>query len=113
MIDGWVRNAKVTRIIDGDTVVVDVELGYQVGWQGKVRLYGINAPERRGKSKPEGIKATEHLRHLLDSFGWDVVLKSHKNKAGKYGRWIVEIIAGDVNINQRMVLDGHAVRYDP
>ena len=113
MIDEWIRSAKVTRVVDGDTVEVLVDLGYQTHWKGKVRLWGINAPEARGKSKPEGIKATDHLKYLLNSLSWDVTLRSHKNKAGKYGRWIVEIISRDVSINQQMVLDGHAVEYMP
>ena len=111
MTDEWVRNARVIRLIDGDTIEIEIDLGYRVFVREKVRLYGINAPECRGKSKEAGRKATEHLKFLFNSHSRNVKVRSHKNKKGKYGRWVVEVISGDLNINQQMVLDGHAVEY--
>jgi endonuclease YncB( thermonuclease family) len=107
----WYR-ADLVHAIDGDTAVVDVDLGFRHRWTIHVRLYGINAPELVGPNRLAGLAAQEHLEELLAMPG--LMLHSHKDKPDKYGdRWLGEFFRDGVSLNERMVEAGHAVRYVP
>lgn len=105
-------NAKVTDVYDGDTITVNIDLGLKT-WvmSEKIRLYRINAPELRGDERKEGLKSRNFLRrHILDK---DIILQTIKDKKGKYGRYLGEIIlVGEdetqTNINDLMVTKGYA-----
>ena len=90
--------AVVIKVYDGDTVTVDVDLGWSVVIKKqKIRLLGINAPEVRGKSKQAGKESRDRLKEkILDQ---EITLKTFKDKKGKYGRWLGIIILDDMNIN--------------
>ena len=115
--DEYVRRARIVRLVDGDTVDVDIDLGMSITTRQRLRLFGINTPEVRGPEKVAGHAATQHLADLLVEFKhpgeWDIVVRTHKDKKGKFGRYLAELIGdenGDaVNLNERMVADGHAV----
>lgn len=99
--------AHITRVYDGDTVTVDIDLGLNVWVRNeKVRLYGINAPELRGMERPQGIESRDHLRELI--LDKDVIIETIKDKKGKYGRYLGIIMLGKTNINEQMVKDGFA-----
>ena len=109
---------KVVRVIDGDTVDVDIDLGFGV-WLHKerVRLYGIDTPESRTRDLEEkkyGLAAKEFLTKMLDDEG-GIILKTHKDAEGKFGRILGELWRtteyGDQSINQYLVDKHHAVRY--
>ena len=101
--------AKVTAVYDGDTVTVDIVLGFEV-WlrEQRVRLLNINTPEVRGKNKEAGIVARDALREKV--LGKDILIKS--DRRGKYGRWLVEIFVEEENINQWLLTEGLAVPYE-
>ena len=108
----------VVKIIDGDTVDVDIDLGFGV-WLKKerVRLYGIDTPESRTRDLEEkkyGLAAKEFLTGMLDDEG-GVVLKTHKDAEGKFGRILGELWRttdyADKSINDYMVEKRHAVAY--
>ena len=107
----WYR-CYVDRVIDGDTVVLDIDMGLGcILIKQYVRLFGINSPEKTGKTKEEGLAAKTHLQELiLDSV--DLMCKTHKDKKGKYGRWLVELYDDGSNLNQQMIKDGHALPMD-
>ena len=116
--DLYVRRAKIVRLVDGDTVDVDMDLGMSITTRQRLRLFGINTPEVRGPEKAAGHAATEHLAELLVTFAhkgeWDIVVQTYKDKKGKYGRYLAVLLGEDsdgnpVNLNERMVTDGHAV----
>jgi micrococcal nuclease len=116
--DLYVRRAKIVRLVDGDTVDVDIDLGMAITTRQRLRLFGINTPEVRGPEKVAGHAATQHLADLLVQFRhegeWDIVVKTYKDKKGKYGRYLADLIGEDeggdeINLNERMVSDGHAV----
>jgi micrococcal nuclease len=116
--DDYIRRAKIVRLVDGDTVDVDIDLGMAITTRQRLRLYGINTPEVRGPEKQAGFAATDHLAKLLVTFKiegeWDIVVKTYKDKKGKYGRYLADLIGEDeggdeINLNERMVSDGHAV----
>ena len=115
--DLYVRRAKIVRLVDGDTVDVDIDLGMAITTRQRLRLFGINTPEVRGPEKASGHAATQHLADLLVGFRhegeWDIVVQTYKDKKGKYGRYLADLIGVDedgnpVNLNERMVADGHA-----
>lgn len=102
----YTYNAFVNRGVDGDTVYVTIDLGLNVLTTAKLRLLGINAPEIRGAQRPKGLISKKALFDKI--FGQEIVVKTHKDKQGKYGRWLAEIWLGKVNINTWLVRSGYA-----
>jgi len=111
---------KILRVVDGDTVDVDIDLGFGV-WMHKerVRMMGIDTPESRTRDKVEkafGLASKDRLKELLP-IGSIQVLKteidrSGEDKKGKFGRVLGDFITNDdrrcTNI---LVEEGHAVAY--
>ena len=110
-------NAKVSRVVDGDTVDVELDLGFEVMTRKRIRVYGINTPETRTRDKTEkarGIEAKNMLNHLNKLFGPTVFLASHGR--GKYGRtlgdlWFQVDAKNWINYSQLMVGEGLAEPY--
>jgi micrococcal nuclease len=109
---------KIVKIIDGDTVDVDIDLGFGV-WMHKerVRLFGIDTPESRTsdlEEKKYGLAAKKFLTGMLDDEG-GIILKTHKDKTGKFGRILGELWRttnyADQSINNYMIDKHHAVMY--
>ncbi len=111
MIGLYTYRAHVLEVYDADTITVDIDLGLETWVRGvKVRLYGINAPEVRGKERPEGLISRDWLRDRI--LGKDIVLRTHKDKKGKYGRWLGTVFSHEkepVSLNDEMVSKGLAV----
>lgn len=104
----YTYTAVVESVYDADTITLTVDLGFGLKREGhKVRLYGIDAPEVRGEERPEGIEARNWLRSRLP-VGTGVVIKSHKDRTGKWGRWLATVFKDGVNLNERLVELGHA-----
>ncbi len=106
--------AFVSKVYDGDTITVDIDLGLNVNLKGeKVRLFGINAPEMRGQEKQKGKVSRDFLRSLV--LKKNIYIKTIKDKKGKYGRYIAEVFVNDklsdelINVNRLMVKKGFAV----
>jgi micrococcal nuclease len=103
-------NAEVIRVVDGDTLWARVDLGCDVKLSMSLRLEGIDAPEM--SEVPIGLEAKKHLEGLIGDF---FVLNTIKDKKEKYGRYRAIILVKDpatglyINVNERMVRDGHAV----
>lgn len=99
--------AKVTDVYDGDTVTVDISLGFDIVLSNqKIRLYGINAPELKGHERKKGIISRDWLKGKI--LNKEVVLYSHKDSKGKYGRWLGTIIFENKNMNDELVNKGLA-----
>ena len=82
---------KVLRVVDGDTIDAQIDLGFKVHHNVRVRLYGINAPESRTRDleeKARGKAASARVAELLDSAD-RIILKSHG--VGKFGRCLGEL----------------------
>jgi micrococcal nuclease len=103
----YVYSARVTKIYDGDTITVDIDLGLGV-WvkKQKLRLARINAPELRGPGSLAGVVARNYLRKVLTSATVDI--RTIKDRKGKYGRYIAEVMFNGTNISDDMVANGHA-----
>ena len=114
----YVYRCNVVKIIDGDTVDVDIDLGFGVWMRNeRVRLYGIDTPESRTRDLVEkryGLAAKQYLTNMLDDEG-RIVLKTHKDKTGKFGRILGELWRttnfADQSINNYMIEKHHAVGY--
>ena len=108
---------KLVRVVDGDTIDVDVDLGFGVWMQKqRIRMYGIDTPESRTSDDVEkvyGNAAKDFLVKWTNS--GNLTLKTFKDGKGKYGRILGEIWYGDENgshnINQLLIDNHHAVRY--
>ena len=104
----------VTRVVDGDTIDVILDLGFSILHKCRVRLYGIDTPESRTRDKDEkarGKIASKFLKDAIDS-GEKVVLRSKlKDSKGKYGRVLGEVIVDNININVSMIENYLAVKY--
>ena len=106
-------NVKVTRVVDGDTVDVDIDLGFGMVYKKqRVRMMGIDTPESRTRDLEEkfyGLASKQHLVKMLE--GQTVQLQSYDK--GKFGRILGELFIGDsaFSVNQQMIKDCHAVPY--
>ena len=105
---------KVTRVVDGDTVDIDIDLGFGV-WLHKerVRIYGIDTPESMTRDKIEkrfGLLAKEFVKQFVK--GSSVILRTQKYDAkGKFGRILGDIIVDDKSLSETMIQEHHAVAY--
>ena len=117
-LNPYIYDAFCAYVYDGDSVTVDIDLGMGV-WlkHQKTRLFGIDTPEIKGEEREAGLVARDRLRYLVQ--GYDVVIETHKDRTGKYGRWLVTLwvdTAGDgelTNVNELLVEEGLAVKYEP
>jgi len=108
--------SKLLKIVDGDTIDVDLDLGFSVVLKKqRIRLYGINTPESRTRDLEEkryGLAAKARLRELLEAAETITVKTAIDKKArGKYGRILGTIYADDINVNDKLLEEGHAVEY--
>ena len=105
---------KVTRVVDGDTIDALIDLGFDVKYQSRVRLYGIDTPESRTRDKDEkarGKMASAFLKDSIDN-GKTVVLQTKlSDSRGKFGRVLASVVVDDVDINQAMIENHLAVAY--
>jgi micrococcal nuclease len=112
--DLYYYKAKVTGAWDGDSMTLDIDLGLGAALiKQKLRLHGVDTPELRDpdpEMKKKAQAARDFTRELvLDK---DVIIKTHKDKEGKYGRWIAEVFVDGMSLNEQLVKQGHAVRKD-
>jgi micrococcal nuclease len=107
---------SVVKVVDGDTLDVDIDLGFGMSYKKqRVRMMGIDTPESRTRDKVEklfGKASKKHLKKLLES-AESISLISHDK--GKFGRILGEIYIhnddAELNVNQKMIDDCHAVPY--
>lgn len=108
---------KVTEVIDGDTIDVVIDLGFDIFTNKRIRLYGIDCPESRTTDLHEkklGIEAKEYLKQLLGNAS-NVIIKTLSTDAyEKYGRVLgqVYIDSSVISVNDLMISHGYAWSYD-
>ena len=108
--------AKVTRIIDGDTIDVDVDLGFDVWVKNRIRFMGVDAWESRTRNKEEkvkGLAAKAYVKDLLENSD-DGKFSIISHGVGKYGRVLGELFVKghDKSVNELLKENGHAYEYD-
>ena len=113
----YTYKAKLDRVVDGDTIDVNIDLGFDITVHKRVRLAGIDTPESRTRDleeKKRGLAAKYRLNEILDQ--GSLVVES--KEVGKYGRVLgVLTVYPDnldlpINVNETLVEEGHAVEYN-
>jgi micrococcal nuclease len=110
------RVKQVLKVVDGDTIDVDIDLGFSISYSQRLRLAGIDTPESRTTDKFEktlGLESKEYLKSKLKD-SKDIVVKTEKpDSSEKYGRilgWVY--VNGDTkSLNEQMIEDGYAWGY--
>lgn len=109
-------NAVITRVIDGDTVEAEIDMGFSTWRKTMLRLDRINAYEVKlykgvtEEEKAKGLEAKALLESMLEQTDNKALV--HTTYKGKYGRWIAEIWIGDVNVADELLAKGLAVEVD-
>ena len=116
----YTYNIKLDRVVDGDTIDANIDLGFDIWVKKRVRFLGVNTPETRTKDleeKAKGLAAKDRVRQLLEGSN-KIQLNSHG--VGKYGRVLgelhIDVVDGQEKItlesvNKLLIKEGHAVEY--
>ena len=102
--------SKMYNIVDGDTIDIELDLGFTIHYIERFRIYGINAWEKRGPDKQKGLLSKSRVAELLP-IGSSMVTKTFRDTKGKYGRYIGDIFIPNnpKTLSQILVEEGHAV----
>ena len=116
MKPNYVYRCVVTRVVDGDTVDADIDLGFNMIYKERIRLMGIDTPESRTRNKKEkalGLAAKAYMKELLKENKGDIILRTSKEGKGKFGRILGTLLIydGKTNVNQMLIDEGHARDY--
>jgi len=112
---------KINRVVDGDTIDVTIDLGFDLYKKERVRVAGVDTPEKRTRDAEEkvlGLDATKWLKDKLDgaiSGDDDLIIRTELvGGMGKYGRLLGWLYIGDaeVSLNEQMIEEGYAWAYD-
>ena len=107
--------AKLIRVVDGDTIDAEIEVGFDIFIRKRIRLWGINAPETRSRDKDEarhGKATSARLEAILGLANGEFELVTHGD--GKFGRCLGEIFVKEhsESVNQVLINEGLAEKYD-
>lgn len=103
--------AEVIRIIDGDTIVLRIDLGFKLFWKVSCRLHGINCPELRSKSASERIAAKAAKDFTASELPVGTMVLVYSVELDKYGRPLVDLFYEDKHLNVELVSNNHATLY--
>ena len=108
--------AQVDRIVDGDTIDVVLDLGFDIHLRARIRFAGINAPESRTRNpveKQAGLAAKRYVEDWIGEREHQVVIQTVLDNRGKFGRVLGRVLNSDGQcLNDEMVALGHAPPYD-
>jgi len=112
---------KIDKVVDGDTIDVTIDLGFDLYKKERVRIAGVDTPEKRTRDLEEkalGLDATYWMKKQLeDTIAGDeelIIRTELKGGTGKYGRLLGWLYVGDdtVSLNEQMITEGYAWSYD-
>ena len=115
------RVTKIKKVLDGDTIDVVIDLGFDLAKTERVRIAGVDTPEKRTRDLEEkalGLDATNWLKEKLTETikGEDelTIRTELKGGVGKYGRLLGWLYVGDtdISLNEQMITEGYAHAYD-
>ena len=115
------RVTEITKVLDGDTIDVTIDLGFDLFKKERVRIAGVDTPEKRTRNLEEkalGVDATNWLKEKLESTlaGDDelTIRTELVGGVGKYGRLLGWLYVGESNVslNEQMIIEGYAHAYD-
>ena len=113
----YTYRATFLRAVDGDTIDVLIDLGFHVRLEARLRLAGIDTPERKGVTAEAGLAAREFTRAWCtrsDLIAERLVIVTLKDRGEKYGRFLARVYwnASGESLNDALVAAGHAKPYD-
>jgi micrococcal nuclease len=110
--------AEVTNVIDGDTIVIDIDLGFNVVLSNQsVRLAGVDTPESRTNDKVEkafGLISKEYTKKFVESCNKHIIVRTQKpDSVEKFGRILGDVINPETKevLNESLIKNGYAVKY--
>jgi micrococcal nuclease len=111
------RIKQITRVIDGDTIDADIDLGFDISLTKRIRLAGVDTPESRtsdANEKKYGLEAKEWLKHKVENAGHILIKTELPDSTEKYGRIIGHLFINDQesSLNDQMIVEGYAWNYD-
>lgn len=106
-------NCGITRVVDGDTVDAEIDLGFDIIYKSRVRLYGIDTPESRTRDLDEKARGKLAAKFLSDAIlhADTLVIQTKLDKKGKFGRVLGVLVADGVDLNQALIDNHLAVAY--
>tara|TARA_R110001583_G_scaffold16176_1_gene65644 strand:+ start:484 stop:852 length:369 start_codon:yes stop_codon:yes gene_type:complete len=116
----YTYKAKLDRVVDGDTIDVDIDLGFDIKVKKRVRFVGINAPESRTRDleeKAKGLAAKDRVKAILAE---NDIFTIESQEIGKYGRVLGKIYLSRIDgkdcltqicLNDQLIKEGHGVEY--
>ena len=120
-LPNYVYRIQVTRVVDGDTVDANIDLGFNMMYKERIRLMGIDTPESRTRNKHEkclGLASKNRIKELLKGAVVDgkrgkkaIYLQTSKEGKGKFGRILGTLWVNGFNVNQQLVSENHARPY--
>ena len=105
----YMYKAIVEKVVDGDTVDLLIDCGFNITRKERIRFYGVDAWETRGEEREAGLKAKDFVKSLLP-VGSQCVVRTGKQQ-GKFGRYLGEIFVDDKSLNELLLEHGHAEVY--
>lgn len=108
---------KVEQVIDGNTILADIDLGFNLSIKQKVRLYGVASPSIQSTSEDERKAATESYRRLVALLPKECVIKTVLNKRGKFGRilgylYVIDKDGNTLCVNDILIKEGLATPHE-
>ncbi len=117
----WQYRAKIVKVIDGDTLDVVIDVGFNMTTTQRVRLLGINCPEIKGVTRGDGLRAKDYTEKWVAGIKqvhsnpsndeWPFVIETSKDDA--FGRWLARIYKSEdqikTSLNSDLLLSGNAV----
>ena len=104
---------KPVRVIDGDSLIATIDLGFHIQFNTSVRLYGIDIPESRTRDPQEkkcGLLSKKFLEEAVKN-GKNIIIRPQKDEKGKFGRVLGSLVIDGININHKMIEENLAGAY--
>ena len=111
------RIKQITKVVDGDTIDADIDLGFDISLTKRIRLAGVDTPESRTSDTNEkkyGLESKEWLKHKVESAKNILIKTELPDSTEKYGRIIGHLFVNDQesSLNDQMITEGYAWLYD-
>ena len=113
----YTYKAKLVRVINGDTLDIEIDLGFDLSIKQRLKLYGVDTPDSRSTDLEIRQKGLDVKQRVIEVLTKEFTVTTILNKRGKYGRILGKVYIVDDNdnkvcINELLVDEGHAIRYN-
>jgi micrococcal nuclease len=110
------RIKQILKVVDGDTIDADIDLGFSISLEKRIRLAGVDTPESRtadANEKKYGLQSKEWLKHKVENAKNILIKTELPDSTEKYGRIIGHLFINDqeTSLNDQMVVEGYAWTY--